>query len=335
VLFERSPERARRCLGAAARFGSSRWYDVYRALREVASSAARSISTVAEARLRGRRRSEGGATCAFYPRNDAHKLIEECMILANVATARASRRRKRRRACTASTRRPSRRSSTCCSAASRRSASLGDCRRRVTPRDLRRITERLGKSLERPIVESLVMRSMPQALYQPTNIGHFGLALVEYAHFTSPIRRYPDLVVHRALKAICDASDRSGRVYGVDELGPLGQDLSRLEKRADEADRYVDTFLKISYLRARLGQTFEGLVTTVVEFGAFVQLTDFAVDGLLHLESLRDDEYVLEHGGHAWVGRRSKRRLALGTRIRVIVTNANPVEGLIDLELDV
>lgn len=209
----------------------------------------------------------------------------------------------------------------------------GELPETVTPRDLRRITERLGKSLERPFVESLVVRSMPQALYQPTNIGHFGLALSEYAHFTSPIRRYPDLVVHRALKAVRDPDDRSGVRYSIDELQPMGQDLSRLEKRADEADRYVDTFLKCSYLRERLGQTFEGLVTTVVEFGAFVQLVDFAVDGLLHLDVLRDDQYVMDDDGHAWVGRRTGRRIALGSRVRVIVTNANPVEGLIDLEL--
>ncbi len=105
-------------------------------------------------------------------------------------------------------------------------------------------------------------------------------------------------------------------------------------RRADESDRYVDTFLKCSYLRARLGQTFEGLVTTVVEYGCFVQLVGLAVDGLLRVETLRDDEYELSDDGHAWIGRRTRRRLALGARIRVIVTSANPVEGLIDLELD-
>lgn len=203
----------------------------------------------------------------------------------------------------------------------------------VQPRDLRRITERLGKSADRPFVESLVVRSMPQALYQPTNIGHFGLALGEYAHFTSPIRRYPDLVVHRALKSAIDPKDRSGARSSLPELEVQGAELSRLEKRADEADRYVDTFLKCSYLRERLGQTFEGLITTVVEYGCFVQLRGLAVDGLIRVETLRDDEYVQESGGQAWVGRRDRRRLGIGSAIRVIVVNANPVEGLIDLEL--
>ena len=104
----------------------------------------------------------------------------------------------------------------------------------VRPRDLRKITERLGKSPDRPFIESLVVRSMPQAVYQPTNIGHFGLALEGYAHFTSPIRRYPDLVVHRALKAVCDAHDPTGARRSADELAVLGQELSKLEKRADD-----------------------------------------------------------------------------------------------------
>jgi len=174
---------------------------------------------------------------------------------------------------------------------------------------------------------------MPQAVYQPTNIGHFGLALTHYAHFTSPIRRYPDLVVHRTLKALIGARGDAGVQYGTDELGSLGESTSKLEKRSDEADRYVATFLKCSYLRERIGQTFHGIITTVVEFGCFVQILDVAVDGLLHLDNLRDDEYVMEDDGHAWTGRRRGRRLRTGAHIRVIVTSVNPIEGLIDLDL--
>jgi ribonuclease R len=268
----------------------------------------------------------------FYPRNDAHKLIEECMILANVAVARELGRA-HAGALFRVHGKPEQRKLDLLLAALTALGIAAEIPEEVAPRDLRRVTERLGKSVERPLVESLVVRSLPQALYQPTNIGHFGLALADYAHFTSPIRRYPDLVVHRALKAVVDAQDPSGVRHPADLLAPLGADLSRLEKRADEADRYVDTFLKCSYLRERLGQTFEGLVTTVVEFGCFVQIVELAVDGLLHLEALKDDEYVMEDGGHAWVGKRTRRRLSLGARLRVIVTNANPVEGLIDLEL--
>ena len=203
----------------------------------------------------------------------------------------------------------------------------------VTTRDLQAITRRLSNAPERPFVESLVVRSMPQAVYQPTNIGHFGLALTQYAHFTSPIRRYPDLVVHRTLKALIEAPGGSGVKYDTDALGSLGDSTSKLEKRADEADRYVNTFLKCTYLRERIGQTFHGLITTVVEFGCFVQLLDVSVDGLLHTDSLRDDDYVMEDDGLAWVGRRRNRRLRVGTQIRVVVTAVNPIEGLIDLEL--
>ena len=113
----------------------------------------------------------------------------------------------------------------------------------------------------------------------------------------------------------------------------LGVRLTECEKRADEADRYVDSYLKCVYLRDRIGQTFEALITTVVDFGCFVQIPEVAADGLLHLDNLRDDEYVKDDALQAWVGLRSKRRLQLGTHVRVIVTAVNPVEGLIDLDL--
>ena len=265
-------------------------------------------------------------------RNDAHRLIEECMILANVAVAEALEKahmptlyrvhgqpeneKLERLAATLS--------------------ALGlDARipKTVTTRDLQAIARRVGNAPERAFVESLVVRALPQAIYQPTNIGHFGLALTHYAHFTSPIRRYPDLVVHRTLKALIGAQGDSGVRYPTAQLSALGESTSRLEKRADEADRYVAAFLKCTYLKERVGQTFQGLITTVVEFGCFVQILDVAVDGLLHIDSLRDDQYVMEDDGHAWRGRRTGRRLRTGAHVRVLVTAVNPIEGLVDLAL--
>jgi ribonuclease R len=161
------------------------------------------------------------------------------------------------------------------------------------------------------------------------------LALTQYAHFTSPIRRYPDLVVHRTLKALLEAPGGSGVKYELETLTALGDSTSKLEKRADEADRYVNTFLKCTYLRERIGQIFHGLISTVVEFGCFVQILDVSVDGLLHVDSLRDDQYEMEDDGLAWRGRRTARRLRAGQQIRVIVTAVNPIEGLIDLDLAV
>jgi ribonuclease R len=265
-------------------------------------------------------------------RNDAHRLIEECMILANVAVAEALEKAhvptlyrvhgqpedEKLERLTATLK------------------ALGiDARipKTVTTRDLQAIAQRVGNAPERAFVESLVIRSMPQAVYQPANIGHFGLALTHYAHFTSPIRRYPDLVVHRTLKALIGAQGGSGVRYATAELSALGESTSRLEKRADEADRYVSGFLKCTYLKERIGQTFQGLITTVVEFGCFVQILDVAVDGLLHIDTLRDDQYLMEDDGHAWRGRRTGRRLRTGAHVRVLVTAVNPIEGLVDLAL--
>ena len=265
-------------------------------------------------------------------RNDAHRLIEECMILANVAVAEALEKAhvptlyrvhgqpedEKLERLTATLK------------------ALGiDARipKTVTTRDLQAIARRVGNAPERAFVESLVIRSMPQAVYQPANIGHFGLALTHYAHFTSPIRRYPDLIVHRTLKALIGAQGGSGVRYATAELSALGESTSRLEKRADEADRYVSGFLKCTYLKERIGQTFQGLITTVVEFGCFVQILDVAVDGLLHIDNLRDDQYVMEDDGHAWRGRRTGRRLRTGAHLRVLVTAVNPIEGLVDLAL--
>ena len=265
-------------------------------------------------------------------RNNAHRLIEECMILANVAVAQELEKSHTptlyRVHGVPEDEKLERLASTL--------GSLGiDARipKTVTTRDLQAIARRVSDVSERTFVESLVIRAMPQAIYQPTNIGHFGLALTHYAHFTSPIRRYPDLVVHRTLKALIKAPGGSGGRYAVGELGALGESTSRLEKRADEADRFVSGFLKCTYLKERIGQTFQGLITTVVEFGCFVQILDVAVDGLLHINNLRDDLYVMEEDGHAWRGRRSGRRLRTGAHLRVVVTAVNPIEGLIDLAL--
>ena len=269
---------------------------------------------------------------AQYERNDAHKLIEECMVLANVAVAQALGKAKvatlyRVHATPEDKKLEQLRVML---------GALGiaaEIPQTVTPLILRQITERFGSGPDRPFLESLVVRAMPQALYQPTNIGHFGLALDAYAHFTSPIRRYPDLVVHRSLKAMVEPKDVSGERYEAPTLSVVGADLSRLEKRADESDRYVETFLKCSYLASHVGEEFDGLITSVVDFGCFVRLSGVDTDGLLHLDALRDDQYVKHEHGQSWIGNRTRRELKIGGVLKVRVTNVNPFEGLIDLEL--
>jgi ribonuclease R len=265
-------------------------------------------------------------------RVEAHKLIEECMILANVAVARELGHTKTPTLYRVHAK-PDEEKLDKLLATLTALGIEAQIPETVAPRDIQAITRRLKGTPELSFVESLVVRSMPQAVYQPTNIGHFGLALGEYGHFTSPIRRYPDLVVHRTLKALVAAQDGSGVHYEEDALSMQGEELSRLEKRADESDRYVSTFLKCVWLRERIGQTFRGLITTVVEFGCFVQLMDVAIDGLLHLDNLRDDEYLMDEHGTAWRGVAGGRNLRIGTEVRVIVTSVNPIEGLIDLDL--
>jgi ribonuclease R len=267
----------------------------------------------------------------FRSRNDAHRLIEECMILANVAVAMELREQKvpalfRVHA------QPDERKLEQLRATLRILGIELQLPDPVKPKDLAAIAPRVRDPESRPFIESQVVRSMAQALYQPDNIGHFGLALDDYAHFTSPIRRYPDLMIHRALRVRLGLLPADSLPAGP-ELAADGADLSRLERRSDEADRYVATFLKCVYLRDRIGQCFDGLITTVTEFGCFVQLLALGVDGLLSLTSLRDDDYVMARDGGQWIGQRSKRRLAPGSRLRVVVAAVKPVEGLIDLGL--
>jgi len=267
----------------------------------------------------------------FSSRNEAHRLVEECMIVANVAVAQELRTARipalfRVHAA------PDERKLEQLRTTLRVLGIELQLPEEVQSRDLAAIAPRVQDPGSRPFIESLIVRSMAQALYQPENIGHFGLSLKDYAHFTSPIRRYPDLMIHRALRVRLGLLPPA--VLGEDAtLAAQGTDLSRLERRADEADRYVATFLKCIYLRDRVGQTFEGLITTVMEFGCFVQLLALGVDGLLPLASLRDDDYQMARDGGQWLGARSKRRLAPGTRLRVVVAGVKPVEGLIDLEL--
>jgi ribonuclease R len=265
-------------------------------------------------------------------RNDAHRLIEECMVLANVAAALVLGQHKRPTLYRVHGEPDERKLETLVKTL--RAVGVGvDLPAEITTRDLQKIAPRIKDPALKPFIETLVVRSLMQATYQPENIGHFGLALTHYAHFTSPIRRYPDLVVHRTIKAMLSAADPAGRAYDAAHMEVLGQHLTLCEKRADEADRYVEAYLKCIYLRDRIGQTFEAIITSVVDFGCFVQIVEAAADGLLHLDNLRDDEYVKDDALQAWIGVRTKRRLQLGAHVRVIVTAVNPVEGLIDLDL--
>jgi ribonuclease R len=268
----------------------------------------------------------------FDSRNEAHKLIEECMVLANVAVAQQLRKAKMPALYRVHAP-PEERKLTALRTTLKLLNIEVQLPEEVRTRDLAQIAPRVRDPALRPFVESLVVRSLAQAVYQPEPIGHFGLALRDYAHFTSPIRRYPDLMIHRALRAQLGLASRDS-VPDTEQLETQGADLTRLEKRADESDRYVDTFLKCVYLRDRIGQSFDGIITTVTEFGCFVQILEASVDGLLHLTALSDDDYQMSRDGGVWIGKRSGRRFGPGQRLRVSVAAVKPVEGMVDLELD-
>jgi ribonuclease R len=171
---------------------------------------------------------------------------------------------------------------------------------------------------------------MPQAVYQPGNIGHFGLALEHYAHFTSPIRRYPDLLVHRAIKAVLAGTryQPSGGTWAE-----LGVHCSTTERRADDAARDVTNWLKCYFMQDRVGETFEGTISGVTSFGLFVTLDRLYIDGLVHVTELGRDYFHFDAGRHAMIGERSGRVFQLAGRVRVTVARVDLETTKIDFTL--
>ncbi|MGD2168428.1 MAG: ribonuclease R [Gammaproteobacteria bacterium] len=200
----------------------------------------------------------------------------------------------------------------------------------IRPKDFSRILDTLAHRPEVEIVRMMVLRSMNQAKYQPTNVGHFGLALSQYAHFTSPIRRYPDLLVHRALKWHIEHGSFKGYGYSMQEMTRLGEQTSRCERRADEAVWDVEEQLKCAFMRERIGEEFDAQISSIVPFGAFVRIPEFGIDGLVHVSALPRDYYHRNSSGTALVGERSGRRFALMDALRVRVSGVSLEERKID-----
>jgi ribonuclease R len=272
------------------------------------------------------------AALVEQPRNDAHRLIEECMIAANIAAARFLDRHK--------------------VPTLYRVHGLPEIDRLETlrqflrefglwlppaedirPEHLRDLLQKIGDRPDVLLISTAVIRSMPQAVYQPGNIGHFGLALEHYAHFTSPIRRYPDLVVHRGIRQVLREGDPQELVAWHGPFPVLGQDCSFRERRADEATRGAVAWLKCYYMQDRIGEEFEGIVSGVVDFGLFVQLDGLQVDGLLHVSALGQDYFTRDRSGYRIVGRSSGKSYKLGDRLRVRVSNVSLDERRVDFEL--
>jgi ribonuclease R len=265
-------------------------------------------------------------------RNDAHRLIEECMIAANVEAAVALRLSKAKSLYRVHGQPEDKRVTELQKVLS--ALQVGALfSEKPTPREFRQLVERLAARPDGLLLEGLVIRSLAQAVYQQTNIGHFGLALQEYAHFTSPIRRYPDLLVHRAIKAAVVPQSASGYAYSTAELQVLGAESSQRERRADDASRDVMGYLKCLYMQPRIGETFEATISSALEFGLFVQLKDIPIDGLVHISAIPGDYWELEDGGMGLVGQRTGRRWQLGDVVRVRLNRVDLTQRQIDFEL--
>jgi ribonuclease R len=183
---------------------------------------------------------------------------------------------------------------------------------RPQPRDYAQILEKIRARPDFPLLQTILLRSLKQAVYTPENVGHFGLAFEAYVHFTSPIRRYPDLLVHRAIKAVLAHQ----RYEGVN-WSELGRHCSDTERRADEASRDVENWLKCFYMQGHVGGSFSGTVTGVTAFGLFVMLDDYFVDGLVHISELGRDYFEFDAARHMLLGSRSKKRYRLADRMQV------------------
>jgi len=195
----------------------------------------------------------------------------------------------------------------------------------------------LGEMAEKPngwLYQQLVLRSMKQAVYTPENKGHFGLGLERYMHFTSPIRRYPDLLVHRAIKAILQVDkNRSKWVPDDEKLAALGEVCSNNERRAESAGWTVEAWLKCELLRQHVGETVSGTIATVTEFGLFIEMEDYYVQGLLHISDLGSDYFRYDRRNQCLYGERNGKRFTLGDEIEVVVVNVEPPQGKIELRL--
>jgi len=265
-------------------------------------------------------------------RNDAHRLIEECMVKANVAAARFLRRHQLPGLYRIHEGPDDERLATLREFLNQLALRLegGDS---PEPKDYARLLHRIRDRADRHLIETVLLRSMMAAEYSPDNAGHFGLALDAYAHFTSPIRRYPDLVVHRAIGHVLDGGKGQDFPLSHDHLITLGEHCSMTDRRAEEATRDAAMTLKCQYMADKLGQDFTGVVSGVTSFGLFVELDGIYVDGLIHVTNLENDFFHFDPIGHRLVGERSGKVYRLTDRVVVRVARVDVDERKLDFAL--
>ncbi|WP_445371119.1 ribonuclease R [Methylomonas sp. HW2-6] len=265
-------------------------------------------------------------------RNDAHKLIEEFMITANTAAARFLNRKKMPRLLRVHDGPGAEKLLALKTFLNELGLHLGG-KAEPTPLDYMHLLESVQQRPDAHLIQTLLLRSMSQAVYSPETKGHFGLALDAYAHFTSPIRRYPDLLVHRAIRHCLAGHKPDTFQYSHDDMVLLGEHCSANERRADEATRDVVSWLKCEYMMDKIGEEFAGVISAVTGFGFFVELQAIYVEGLVHIASLQDDYFNFDASKHQLYGERSGIRYRLGDSVRIRVVRVSLDDKKIDFEL--
>ncbi len=265
-------------------------------------------------------------------RNDAHKLIEEFMITANSAAARYLNAKKIPKLLRIH-------EGPSADKLLNLKTFLGELGLKFgggvnpTPLDYMHLVDSAKDRPDAHLIQTVLLRSMSQAVYSPDLKGHFGLALDAYAHFTSPIRRYPDLLVHRAIRHCLLDKKIENFVYGVPEMILLGEHCSANERRADDATRDVVSWLKCEYMMDKIGEEFPGIISAVTSFGFFVELADIYVEGLVHISNLGQDYYHFDPTSHQLKGERSGTNFRLGDRVKIRVARVDLDEKKMDFEL--
>jgi ribonuclease R len=281
-------------------------------------------------------------------RNDAHKLIEECMLCANVATARFYEANKLPILYRVHEGPGEEKLEGLRKFLGELGLNLGGGAN-PTPVDYQKLLLRIGERDDAQVIQTMLLRSLSQAVYQADNKGHFGLHYEAYAHFTSPIRRYPDLLVHRGIRHLIRSAGGAKGVLRIDGARPIpakkifpydlqamaasGEHCSMTERRADEATREVNAWLKCEYLQEHVGAQFDGIISAVTSFGLFVELQDLYIEGLVHITALPGDYYNFDRARQRLTGERTGRSFHLGGAVRVQVARVDLDDRKIDLEL--
>lgn len=259
-------------------------------------------------------------------RNDAHRLIEECMLAANVCAADFLLKNQQAALYRNHTGPSEDRLNTLREQLGQLGLRLSGGQK-PTPKDYAQLMDDIAQRADREIIQVMILRSMQSALYEPENKGHFGLAYEHYTHFTSPIRRYPDLLVHRAIKAVL-----ANKTYDADWVN-YGAHSSKCERRADDASHDVEKWLKTYYMKDKIGEIFSGKISRITTFGVFVILNDLYIEGMIHVSDLGEDYFNYRADLMAMVGERSGLMYRIGDEITIKVASADLDSRKIDFVL--